>query len=456
MEIIFNILNFVLLFLTYYIVTKLFTEDVKIINNKIENANENKNKKRIGLLTNEIPPIIYGGVATWIVNFIKMFEDNQNYEIVPIFLAYNDLHRIDSIKGKYKNLRIIYNKNDIKDAFNDIDICLNNIWIALDTIVEIKKLYPKLPVISVCHSLIKMEHLTNLGSVYTNNFFDQEITFMNSDVVVLISNAEEKYFKKFGYDKYGAKTFVIYNSYKSKFNDKVLEFDYNNDDVGYIGRHVPRKRPELAILSVYKTGRKDINVYNMGVDFKNGSNLYWQKLSEIFEEQLTIIPFTSDKSKIENFWKNIGVNCITGIYEPFGYTICEALDRRIPLIVQNIDGPSEIIKGFEDYVYMYNVDSGNLINDVNNFTEALEKFWKTSPEQRKINSQKARQALKRFQPSVIKDEWLSLFEKCNNGTINIRNGKDKVNDNEIIKTRSYKGYFSSIENMIKNTINKLF
>ena len=37
-----------------------------------------KKKVKVGLLTNEIPPIVYGGVATWIVNFIKMFEDDYD------------------------------------------------------------------------------------------------------------------------------------------------------------------------------------------------------------------------------------------------------------------------------------------------------------------------------------------------------------------------------------------
>ena len=51
----------------------------------------NINRKiKVGLLTNEIPPIVYGGVATWIVNFIKMFEKDEKIEVIPIFLAYND------------------------------------------------------------------------------------------------------------------------------------------------------------------------------------------------------------------------------------------------------------------------------------------------------------------------------------------------------------------------------
>mgnify|MGYP006452334265 FL=1 len=71
------------------------------------------NKINIGLLTNEIPPIIYGGVSTWIVNFIKMFEKSDKYRIIPIFLAYAD-NVTDDMMKKYKHLRVIKYKKDIK------------------------------------------------------------------------------------------------------------------------------------------------------------------------------------------------------------------------------------------------------------------------------------------------------------------------------------------------------
>jgi glycosyltransferase involved in cell wall biosynthesis len=442
MYLVFYVLNFLILILTSYFVKILYFQKKKT-----------KKKIKIGLLTNEIPPIIYGGVATWIVNFIKMFKDNDDLEIIPIFLAYADAYRIDQIKGKYENLRIIFKEEEIESTFQDIDICVNNIWIALNTIVEIKKHFPKLPVLSVCHSLIKKEHLTNLGSVYTNNFFEQEITFSNSDAVILISEAEKKYYDEFGYDKYGAETFVIYNSYVPKYDETYLDIDYSNNNIGYIGRHVPRKRPELPILSVFKTGREDIKVYNMGVDNKEGPNVYWKKLQEIFEKQLVVIPFSSNKQIIEDYWKNVGVNCITGIYEPFGYTICEALDRRIPLIVQNIDGPSEIIKDFEDFVFMYNVDSDDLISDVNNFTVALEKFWNTTPEERKENSYKARQALENFKPHVIGQKWEELFNKCIDGSLKVREFND-IHSVKYVKTELYKS-FNHVVNSMDFLINHL-
>ena len=118
-------------------------------------------KIKLGLLTNEIPPIVYGGVATWIVNFIKMFENDKEIEVVPIFLAYQD-ELPDECYNKYKNIRVINREEDIIKCFSDIEICVNNLWIALDTIVNIKRQYPNISMVSVCHSLIRMENITNM------------------------------------------------------------------------------------------------------------------------------------------------------------------------------------------------------------------------------------------------------------------------------------------------------
>ena len=379
----------------------------KIKNNKIKNNKIKNDKIKVGLFTNEIPPIIYGGVATWIVNFIDMFKDDDTYEIIPIFLAYNDKLPEECYK-KYKNIRVINQSNDIYHCFKDIDNCINNLWISLETIQEIKEMFPNIPIISVCHSLIRMENITNLGSCYTNNFNQQEITFQNSDYVVLISNAEEKYYNSFGYNIFSAKTKVIYNSYKPKYDNITLDIDYSRNTLGYIGRHVPRKRPEIPIVSVNENFI-DVNVVNMGVDYDKYDNYYWRKLEEKYKKNLTIIPFTSDKKIKEDYWKRIGINCITGIYEPFGYTICESLDRRVPVIVSDIDGPKEIIEEVKEFVYTYNVDIDNYKNDIENFTNTLKNTLKINPEKREENANKARKCLDKLRPENIKKEWIELF-----------------------------------------------
>ena len=57
---------------------------------------------------------MYGGVSTWIINFIKMYEGDKDWEIVPIFLAYADKDT-SIIRGKYKDIRIIYNSYDLSN-----------------------------------------------------------------------------------------------------------------------------------------------------------------------------------------------------------------------------------------------------------------------------------------------------------------------------------------------------
>jgi len=337
-----------------------------------------------------------------------MFEEDPDIEVVPIFLAYNDKLPEECLK-KYKNIRVINSEEDIYESFEDIDVCVNNLWIALETITKIKELFPSMNIISVCHSLIRMENITNLGSCYTNNYNQQEITFENSDYVVLISNAEKEYYDLFGYNLFKTKTRVIYNSYEPKYDDVELKINYTSNDIGYIGRHVPRKRPEIPIRAVDMLDRIDINVTNMGVDYDKYDNAYWRTLEKKYKEQLNIIPFTSDKEIKEKYWSQVGINCITGIYEPFGYTICEALDRRIPVIVSNIDGPKEIIEEVKEYVNTYEVDTDNYENDIINFSNALEKIWTITPEQRKYRAEKARKCLDKLRPNVIKEDWRKLF-----------------------------------------------
>lgn len=401
LNIIYNLLNKCYLFL--------FSKKHQNKNNKIINKLNTNQKINIGLLTNEIPPIIYGGVATWVVNYIEMFKNDNNYNIIPIFLAYQD-DIPENILKKYKNIRIIKYQKDINTVFKDIDICVNNLWIALDVIEKIKYIYNDLVMITVCHSLIQMEHLTNLSYCYTNNFNDQEKTFNISDHIVLISQAEKDYYNQFGYDKLNNNTSVIYNSYKPKYDNNKLNINYKSNNIGYIGRHVPRKRPELPILSIEKLKLKDSIVINMGVDYDKYDNKYWREMEKKYDK-LEIIPFTSNPKKKNYYWRNIGINCITGIYEPFGYTICETIDRRVPAIVSNIDGPKEIINGYEMYTHTYEVDKNNYKNDIINFSNILQDILKLSPKQREYNANKLRECLDNFRPEKIKLDWISLFEQ---------------------------------------------
>ena len=193
-----------------------------------------------------------------------------------------------------------------------------------------------------------------------------------------------------------------------------MDVNYASKTLGYIGRHVPRKRPEIPIVSVNKNKIDNVLVINMGVDYDKYDNAYWRKLEKKYEKSLKIIPFTVDKNVKEQYWKDVGINCITGIYEPFGYTICESLDRRVPVIVSNIDGPKEIIEEVIENVYTYEVDIDNYQNDIQNFTKTLKETLNIPSNVRKENAEKARKALDKLRPEKIKKDWIQLFVEVSN------------------------------------------
>ena len=164
------------------------------------------------------------------------------------------------------------------------------------------------------------------------------------------------------------------------------------------------------IKAVDYLNNKDVKVINMGVDYDKYDNEYWRQLKDQYSGQLEVIPFSTDSRDKEKYWDSVGINCITGIYEPFGYTICESIDRGVPVIVQNIDGPKEIIEEVKDYIITYDVD-WDIDKDIINFSEAVNKIWKLTPEQRRENCIKARKCLDKLRPESIRKDWYNLIKE---------------------------------------------
>ena len=147
----------------------------------------------------------------------------------------------------------------------------------------------------------------------------------------------------------------------------------------------------------------------MGVDYDRYGNEYWKILEQKYKNNLKIIPFTSDKKVKEEYWKEVGINCITGIYNHLVILFAKCLDRRVPVIVSNIDGPKEIVEEVINHVYTYEVDVDAYENDIQNFTQTLKQTLQTDVETRRINAEKARKHLINFRPEKIKQDWINLL-----------------------------------------------
>lgn len=349
---------------------------------------------KIGLLLDEgqNTKINFGGVTTWNLNFLEMFHKHPIYEVIIIY-CYDD----NNLDYNNKNVRYIH-KNNLKKSnvtFKDIDVVINCLWSTNKILKIINK-----PIITVIHSLLYKEYLTNAQTTSDTSPM-QENTFSLSDHLVFVSNCEQEYFLE-KYPKLKVPTSVIYNTYIPKYTHRL----YNHlDTVGYIGRFVPRKRPELAILGLDKIDRLDIECLLMG----KHENIYWEKLKKKYKN-LTFVKESFNEEVKNNFFNKVGIGSFTSIYEPFGYSLCEFIDRGIPVIVADIDGPKEIIQGFRKYVYPYKVFF-DYEKDKESYAKTLKHVLSLSKDERKENSEKAREILNSFKPEIILKDWENLLKK---------------------------------------------
>ena len=306
-----------------------------------------------------------GGITTWANNFKKMFGDNVT------IIECHTLKRIE------------------KYMLKNIDTVICCLWGA--NAVDIYKSI-HLNIITMVQSLVYKD------SKFSDD--DQIFMFKNSKHIVFTSKSEQEYFQE-RYPDIKVPSSVIYNVYVPEYSWRPYK---HLDTVGYIGRFVPRKRPELAILGLDTIGRLDVPCLYMG----RHDHSFWKELKEKYDN-LELVPENFNIQAKDTFFDRVGIGSFTSIYEPFGYSLLEFIDRGIPVIVPDIDGPREIIEGFRDCVYPYEMHK-DIDKDIESYSKVLERVLSLSPKERKRNAQKARGILERFTPEVISNDWNKLFK----------------------------------------------
>lgn len=343
---------------------------------------------KIGLLVDEYEGNKVGGASTWTNNFLKMFKGHTKYEVVPIYCYEGKNVYFNERKIRYVNKNTL---KEFKPVFKDINIVINCLW-STNKVLK----YIKVPIISVIHSLIFKEIESNYIN-FRHNFQDETIGL--SAYVVFVSKSDQDYFIK-KYPNINKPTSFIYNVYVPEYTERQYR---SIDTIGYIGRFVPRKRPELPIMALDKINRLDVKCFFMG----KHTDEYWQDLNKKYDN-LILCPKSFNEYDKNLFFDKVGIGSFTSIYEPFGYSLCEFIDRGIPVIVADIDGPTEIIEGFRDYVYPYEVHKDQ-DKDIESYSKTLEHVLSLSHEERKQNALRAREILDRFRPEVIIKKWEELL-----------------------------------------------
>jgi glycosyltransferase involved in cell wall biosynthesis len=225
-------------------------------------------------------------------------------------------------------------------TLGEVDLMLLSLW-SVSTgryIRRLKSLFPLLPTVFIIHSLDIVERVLFDPVYKKHRQTHQEIGIQSSDLVVCVSQSERALYEQVGYMRLNEHVIVIPNIYVQQTFELPPVKAYECNHIGFIGRHILRKRPEIISRAVYETlGRKsDVLVYHAGVVLGRQEDCMFRDHTQEYDKEIIVLPFTTNQQQLQTeYWDKIGASCVTGLYEPFGYTVCEALDRYKPLICAN-------------------------------------------------------------------------------------------------------------------------
>jgi len=160
----------------------------------------------------------------------------------------------------------------------------------------------------------------------------------------------------------GLESILIYNGVQVKDIKPKVDDKINLDNVKLLIvsrlRH-QQKGQHLAIEALHILNQRGFNHISLYLIGKGESESHLKDLAKKFnvEDQ---IKFVGEKSRehIYNHIKDYDILIQPSLFEGFGITIIEAMAAKLPVIVSNIDGPTEIIENGK-YGYCYESNNSN-------------------------------------------------------------------------------------------------
>jgi glycosyltransferase involved in cell wall biosynthesis len=282
-------------------------------------------------ITNELPINRFGGVGSVIENLVSGFK-SLNIKVLWFVVdhPYNN-NEIKYILKNYSNVAI-GQYIDLSN-FNAPVVHLHtyNSNLTIFNYLKNKK------IIYTIHSLMICEAISNDVDI-TFGIKQQEHMISVCDEIVLISEAEKKWYYKYNYHKLNSNVHIIHNGLNQirNFEHKPL----SKKVIGFCGRLVPRKRPEYVHMLLTEDDFKDCSVIVAGRGFSQYVKDILQQNNLL--ERVHYIGWCGG-ARLDSFYKAIDVLAISSVYEPFGMVALEASARGIPIVCNRIGGLAEIL-----------------------------------------------------------------------------------------------------------------
>ncbi|MFH0818508.1 MAG: glycogen synthase [Patescibacteria group bacterium] len=322
---------------------------------------------RIGILTKEFPPYIYGGAGIHVAALVKEFS-KHNFVDVKCFGDQNIKLKNLSVKGYAGWEKIL--KPDEKKFMSileaqsialkmvktkpQVDIIHSHTWYTAYAGFLMKKLYG-LPLVLTMHSLepLRPWKRDQLGAAYDVSCWMEKLAVENADRIIAVSDDMKINILRC-YNISPHKVDVIYNGIDahrfSKTNStaflKQTTINYTKPYILFVGR-ITRQKGLIYLLQALKHINKDVElVICAGAP---DEQIIYQQIKNYIKRlkhagrKITHIEEFVDKEKLQELYSHAGVFVCPSIYEPFGIINLEAMACETPVVASAVGGIPEIV-----------------------------------------------------------------------------------------------------------------
>jgi len=293
-----------------------------------------------------IPTLNLGGAEKQQINILNCI-DTQIFD-VKIFVLKNEVQLISQIKNKNINIEIfnIYSINNIRELLKFFvsiikykpDIIHSHMYNA-NLLARLLKIFlPKSKIINHIHGMSKWLSFRKL-------FLDKFTSFLVDKFIVVSQESFDLRIKRESYSK--EKLFLLMNSVNiqiNRVNTNNIKKDYFN--IGMASRLIAIKNIKGAIYMVKFLLDRGINVkLKIAGDGLEKDNLMNYAINLGIDKSVEFYGFIN---KIEEFYEEIDIYCISSFTEDMPLSVLEAMMLGKPIIASKVGGIPNLLNKFKN------------------------------------------------------------------------------------------------------------
>ncbi len=326
---------------------------------------------KIGILTNEFPPNVYGGAGVHVEYLTaEMAKINNNEHTVRVMCFGNQKQDggnllVDGVDAEFKYpvkdekhrkfLDTILKDIVMAGGLGEVDIVHCHTWYSHFAGLMVKQLH-EVPLVLSTHSLEPHRpwKAEQLGTAYNGSSWIEKTAYENADGVIAVSESMKKDVHEL-YKVPFEKIRVIHNGinlsqYKPTRNDSVLDkykIDKKTPFILFVGR-ITRQKGIIHLVNSLKYMNPGFQIVLCAgaPDTKEIAKEMEEKVEAARKESknpIIWIPEMVPKDDVIALYTMASVFVCPSVYEPFGIINLEAMACETPVVATKVGGIPEVV-----------------------------------------------------------------------------------------------------------------